>query len=987
MALPRLRSPAAPGTVEQFAASLRAEGRFAQVLDVDIAFHSPHVDESRRELESGLENLRVSAPTIRFVSTVTGREIIGPQLGAAYWGRNVRDTVKLSEALEFLRTEGFEIAVELGPHAVLSSSIADSLAVSGRSPLVVSSLRRGHESRASLHGSLSALYARGFDLNWAQVSRVGRFTRLPMYPWQHERFWLGDAPRGALKHESTTFGDESSPGIRGQSEQGNLFYELRWERVERVPSDRIDLEGRWLLVSDSEGRAHRLEQCIESRGGSCTIVPNSHCESIDLWISEEPAIRGVIFLADLDFEPVQHPSAHMIETVTERLLNRVIHLARSLEKSAGAGRPRLWVVTRGAQPVGDQGASPNLVQSPLWGLARSIALESPEVWGGILDLDPMPVDAADETNGIADAIGLVGGEDQQAFRKGQWLVPRVVATSFNDKPSRPLALNPGGTYLVTGGLGGLGLQVARSLVTRGARRLVLTGRGTLPERTLWDQLPEGSRERDRAQAILALEAQGATVLTVAVDVSDPGGMSALFDRLRRDWPTLRGIVHAAGIVDPSPFAELDSEKVASTLRPKVMGTWLLHELSRDLPLDFFVMFSSIASVWGSPRQADYAAANAFLDAMAHFRRSAGLPSLCINWGPWADVGMAVVEGRDQTLSSLGLKSLPPPIALAAFHNLLHAGATQASVAQVDWPAFGVFLGRGKQFSQLDTRQGQQPSQLPTEGLIDHIRQRVAHVLKLPPEKIEADRPLLSMGLDSLTALELKARIEADLGASLSISRLVQGASISELAEGVSEPGSCAAQVPSTILGRSAGCLDQPPSFGQQMLWYAHQFSRTPSAYNIGGAVRFRQAIDVEAFKEACRQIVARHESLRTVFIMTDDRPLARVIDQHVFEAREESWLVVENLESADEPALGRRLQELAVETFDLEHGPLFRLHLICRSAEEHIAVLFLHHIVADFWSLGVLVDEIGQAYAYLRGTKARLRAAVVLLCGVRGMAA
>ena len=201
------------------------------------------------------------------------------------------------------------------------------------------------------------------------------------------------------------------------------------------------------------------------------------------------------------------------------------------------------------------------------------------------------------------------------------------------------------------------------------------------------------------------------MLTAAVDVSDPVGMSALFDRLRRDWPPLRGIVHAAGIVDPRPIAELEPEKVALTLRPKVMGTWLLHELSLDLPLDFFVLFSSIASVWGSPRQADYAAANAFLDAMAHFRRAAGLPSLCINWGPWADVGMAALEGRGQTLSSLGLKSLAPASALAAFHRLLDAGAIQATVAQVDWPAFGAFLGRGKQFSLLPStgkgkRQGQ-----------------------------------------------------------------------------------------------------------------------------------------------------------------------------------------------------------------------------------------------------------------------------------------
>ena len=148
-------------------------------------------------------------------------------------------------------------------------------------------------------------------------------------------------------------------------------------------------------------------------------------------------------------------------------------------------------MTRGAQPVGDDGVAPNLVQSSLWGLARSIALENPEIWGGIIDLDPKPVDAKDEANQLADAIGLEGAEDQRAFRQGQSLVPRVVEIPFDEPPFRKLTLNPGGTYLITGGLGGLGLQVARSLVDRGARRLVLVGRGALPERTAWDELPRG----------------------------------------------------------------------------------------------------------------------------------------------------------------------------------------------------------------------------------------------------------------------------------------------------------------------------------------------------------------------------------------------------------------------------------------------------------------------------------------------------------------
>ena len=398
----RSRFPVRTGAVEEFARSVRAEGRFAKVLDVDIAFHSPHVEPARLELEAAVENLNPSAPTIRFVSTVTGQEIIGPQLGAVYWGRNVRDTVKLSDALEFLRTEGFQIALEVGPHPLLASSIADCLTASGQSPLVLPTLRRGHEGRASVARSLSALYARGFDLDWSRVSRKGRFTRFPMYPWQHERFWLGDPPREAFKDKSESSTHDASPRPFEEAERGRLFYELRWEKVKGAPSGRINLEGRWLLIAEANGHAERLAKSLESRGGSCSIVAPSSDDIED----GATTFRGVVYLAGLDREPTQSISRDSIETVPDRLLNQVIHLARSLERLGGVNHPRLWIVTRGAQAVGDDGVAPNLVQSSLWGMARSIALENPEIWGGIIDLDPDPGDARDEANQLANAIGL-----------------------------------------------------------------------------------------------------------------------------------------------------------------------------------------------------------------------------------------------------------------------------------------------------------------------------------------------------------------------------------------------------------------------------------------------------------------------------------------------------------------------------------------------------------------------------------------------------
>ena len=192
-----------------------------------------------------------------------------------------------------------------------------------------------------------------------------------------------------------------------------------------------------------------------------------------------------------------------------------------------------------------------------------------------------------------------------------------------------------------------------------------------------------------------MERLGATVLVSAADVGDPAGMAALFDQLRKTMPAVRGVVHAAGVVRAPGAGPVDAASLRSTFRPKVAGAWVLHELTRGLPLDFFVMFSSVAAVWGAPRSADYAAANEFLDALEHHRAALGLPGLSINWGPWDDGGMATASGWGRSQGLLGLEPLDPGTALAALGRLMGDPAThRAAVVGADWKAFAAIFGPG-----------------------------------------------------------------------------------------------------------------------------------------------------------------------------------------------------------------------------------------------------------------------------------------------------
>lgn len=346
------------------------------------------------------------------------------------------------------------------------------------------------------------------------------------------------------------------------------------------------------------------------------------------------------------------------------------------------------------------------------------------------------------------------------------------------------------TYLVTGGLGALGLAFAQRLVEQGARHLVLAGRRAPSE--------------SAAAIIDALRTRGAEVVVVSLDVAGEQAVATMLDEIRRSMPPLRGVLHAAGITDDHTIRQLRAEHFASVLAPKVAGAWNLHTHLADDDLDFLVLFSSAASVLGGAGQANYAAANAFLDALAHERRRAGRVALSINWGPWADIGMAAQEEvRGGRLAERGLESIPVKEGVELLDVLLQQRPAQVAVMPIAWDVWATqfpeavkipFLAElssewgghvARQASSESVRQAivacdSRASAL--ELLHVHLRRDIARVLRIAEERLGPKVSLLRMGLDSLMAVELKNRIETDFGVRLSPARLLQGPSVSDLAE-------------------------------------------------------------------------------------------------------------------------------------------------------------------------------------------------------------
>lgn len=450
---------------------------------------------------------------------------------------------------------------------------------------------------------------------------------------------------------------------------------------------------------------------------------------------------------------------------------------------------RFATVTRGAVAV--RGNTPVLATAPLWAFLRVIELEHPSLWGGIFDLDPSVAPGGGVTALARELRSPTPGE-KVVWRGSDRLVERLGRLTA-PRATMAVAVRADAGYVVSGGLGGVGLVLAEWLADLGARHLLLLGRS--------EPRPEA------VERLKVLRARGVTVRSAALDIGDE---DALRRRLvaweQEGGPRVRGVVHAAGVWRDLALAHMSADDLATVLRPKVAGTLALERCLGE-QLDFFISCSSLASVLPAHGQANYAAANGFLDAHAHWRRALGRPALSINWGPWSDVGFGASErGRraHERLESFGLRRISPAAALAALNALRASAVTQATVVAMDWkllarvdaplartPLLADVAGHlvtalaaepasvagGRQL--LDVAVAELPARIKA-GVVEIV----ARVFRTPQADLRRDEPMANLGLDSLMAVEIKNRILAELGIDVPLARFLEGASVNVLGEHV-----------------------------------------------------------------------------------------------------------------------------------------------------------------------------------------------------------
>ncbi|MDT0493304.1 SDR family NAD(P)-dependent oxidoreductase [Streptomyces griseus] len=848
-----------PAALERLSERYAEEGVLTwPVPGVDFAGHSPQVEEIREELLTLLGPTAPRTSAIPFYSTVSGGPVDTQGLDAAYWYENLRRPVEFGRAVDALIADGHHTFVECSTHPALTVWLQQAVEAAGIGDgAVVGTLRRTEGGPGRFLAALTELHVRGLPVDWGTVfAGTGARTRhLPTYAFQRQRYWLeatapdrsatgtagtgtGTGPADSGFWEAVDHGDLDALATTLRVEDGELRsslaslvpalaawargraddrtadswrYRVAWKPLPAPEPPR--LTGSWLVVAPAGTaddpavmfavdslRGHGATPVLVEAGPDAADRTRFAALLRDAHDRTDGPPAGLLSLLALAEEPHGEGSA------LPRGLTLTVALLQALG-DLGTDAP-LWCATRGAVSVGRSDRIGSTLQALVWGLGGVAGVEYPQRWAGLVDL-PRQLDDRAATR-LAEALTGPDGEDQLAVRATGLYGRRVVHAGLGDTtPVRDWT--PEGTVLITGGTGGLGAQIARWLARTGTAHLLLTSR-------------RGAQAPGADDLLAELRGLGAAVTAVACDVADRDALAELLAGIPAERP-LRAVLHTAGVLDDGVIDAITPERAAGVLRPKLDGARNLDELTRELDLTAFVLFSSLAGTLGGTGQGSYAAANAYLDALARHRRDLGLPGTSVAWGLWGGDSLASGAVAERLIRD-GLPAMDPATATVALRRALDHDDTAVLVADFAWDRFtraytalrpSPALGDLPEVREVldapggprSTADGDGPPALrlaelpPAErdrALLDLVRREVAAVLGHPgPEAVGPDQAFKDIGFDSLTAVELRNRLAAATGLRLSVTLAFDYPTATDLAGHLRAelPGAPATEAPDT----------------------------------------------------------------------------------------------------------------------------------------------------------------------------------------------
>jgi phthiocerol/phenolphthiocerol synthesis type-I polyketide synthase A len=579
-------------------------------------------------------------------------------------------------------------------------------------------------------------------------------------------------------HRRGSSDEELIVDIAATAPDGSTCIDVRGLRYAAVDSNSV--------TSDPSTMVHTIDwqpfQGVEGNAGSSDGLAT-------IAVLGDDGVVGALRdqLADAGYQSADVTQARYVLYVAEsgsdnsdldsavRLSGEIADLVRGLAERDDDNPVTLWIITRGVR----EGSSDAAVrQSCLWGTAGVIRAEQPQLWGGLIDVPDGPENLAEWVSPLC-SILRTPAKSILALRDGEFLT-QVLAPVSGEPVREPLRCRPDAAYLITGGMGALGLLTAGWLADRGARRLILAGRTPLPPRREWDDVVDDAELRRKIAAIRALESRGVSVDAVALDVGSRDAMQALVSKRDADGaPPIRGVIHAAGITDAQLLTEVTESRLRNTMSPKIAGAQALHEVFPPGSIDFLFMTAAAGAVFGVPGQGAYAAANAYLDGLAHARHRQGCHTVSLDWVVWRGLGFGSdAQIAMQELERLGSRPVTPDEAFTAWEYLERYDVAQAVMAPLpssEAPAADDAPAISPAWSEM-------PAEEVLRQLQAGLRTILARELQMPEAELALDLPFAEMGLNSVMAMSVRRDTEQFVGIELSATMLFNYPTVVALAE-------------------------------------------------------------------------------------------------------------------------------------------------------------------------------------------------------------
>jgi amino acid adenylation domain-containing protein len=981
--------------VERFEQQLNEKGHNCRRLHTSHAFHSGMMDPILHEFEQTVKRVTLNKPVIPYISNVTGKWItIKEATDPAYWPAHLRSTVRFADGLTGLLKESNTLLLEIGPGRTLSTFVRQHKEKKPEQ-LSINLVRHPKENLSDsnyLLNGVGRLWLNGQKIDWKGFYPGEKGVRIPLptYPFQRQRFWLEGSPLkiGDLKYLQQghdTSGREAAGGKK--TDIADWFYVPTWKTsvgpVRETKTARLSAETfNWLLFTNEKKENNtigaQLEEVLRAGGHDVAIARAgsafAHVGDSEYTIDPVQADDyHALLAARCTGGKTPHRIVHLwnlTETVEERhsAFYSLLYLARAIGEENIKDAIRLTVLTDRMQAVtGGDIANPQ--KAIVIGALRVIPKEYPNIACCSIDIDTT---TAEPGAGVLVKELLSNNSDEFIAFRDRYRWVRIFEPKRLEKPGdEPPLLKDGGIYLVTGGLGGIGLVLAGYLAEKFRAKLILTGRTALPPREEWDQWlsshSSGDSTNQKIRKIRELEDAGAEALVFSADVSDRQRMQEVITGVEKRFGQINGVIHTAGIPDGGLIQVRSKELSEQVFASKIDGTLVLDSLLKKKPLDFFMLCSSLSAVAAPLGQVAYSAANAFLDSFAFYKADKeNTFTVSVNWDAWQEVGMAVAaveqvsQSQNSDVPDLLKDAIAPAEGIDIFRRVLGAEALPRVVISTTdlFARMERDIFPGKQIEgTIDTGSRSTPKHArpelgsqyaPPETDIEKTLVTIwEELLGIEPVGIHDD--FFELGGDSLKAITFGGRIHKELDTRIPVAEFFHSPTIKELAKYITETGE-------KSRFDSIKPVEKKQYYSlssvQKRMYIVQQIQTRSKSYNMSTAVVLEGEIDHERLKRSFTQLIKRHESLRTSFIMLEGEPVQRIHDKVAFD--------IEYYESGEKQT--HQIITDFIRAFELNLAPLLRVGVIKIEKAENILMVDMHHIVSDGISTGVLVNDFMALY-------------------------